>query len=411
MRERIAILAFHFRPDEAIGAVRPENWARWLSDCGQVSVITRPARGCPAIEQGEYAVLRPATPVIRMIDWLNGLRKRRRNMRATQTDTSCVQVAPGNATPSGAFTYRMPCFYDAWIPSALLALFRLRPEVVIATHSPYAGLIAAGVYKFFRPKTKLWLDFRDLWSTTHLATGVPGFRVVERMLEDWLLRSANVVTTVSEGLREDFSDRGFGEKAHVVYNAPTLHDEGALAGMESVTGELRLCYTGTIYSGWRDPSPLFAMFAALHAEGVISPEKVRFQVASRNVGDLLSIGARSGAGEYLDFKGALSRRESLRLQRDSEILVLLESGSPKAKGVLTGKVFEYLATDKPILLVGPGPGSELYEMLRKHDRLLDVDGLERFLRGSAGLPKGGAVDYCDVSRGQLASVLEELDED
>jgi glycosyltransferase involved in cell wall biosynthesis len=355
--------------------------------------------------------LRPAAPLVRLVDWANGLRKRRRNSVAGQADAPGATASPASRKPSGAFVYRMPCLYDAWIPSALLALLRVRPDVVIATHSPYSALIAAGIYKLLRPKVKLWLDFRDLWSTTHLATGVPAFRSIERFLENRLLRAADVVTTVSEGLREDFRDRGYGGKSHVIYNAPAPQFQ-IVASSEGTAGDgLSLCYTGTIYSGWRDPSPLFAVLAQLDREGVISPDAVRFRVASRNVGDLLSIGARSGAREYLEFKGALSRQESLRLQRDSSILVLLESGSAEAKGVLTGKVFEYLASDKPILLVGPGPGSELYEMLRRHRRLMTVSDLEGFLRGRTALPAGDAVDYCSVSREQLVSVMERLHED
>jgi glycosyltransferase involved in cell wall biosynthesis len=58
------------------------------------------------------------------------------------------------------------------------------------------------------------------------------------------------------------------------------------------------------------------------------------------------------------------RRESLRLQRDSDALLLLipEAGG-RGRGVLSGKVFEYLAAERPILAAVPrdGAAAELIE--------------------------------------------------
>jgi glycosyltransferase involved in cell wall biosynthesis len=65
-----------------------------------------------------------------------------------------------------------------------------------------------------------------------------------------------------------------------------------------------------------------------------------------------------GLGERVELLGDVSRRRSLELQRDSEALLLLipESGG-RGKGVLTGKIFEYLAAERPILAVVPTEGA------------------------------------------------------
>ena len=54
----------------------------------------------------------------------------------------------------------------------------------------------------------------------------------------------------------------------------------------------------------------------------------------------------------------LPRADSLRFQRDSEALLLLvPDAGGRGRGVLSGKVFEYIAAGRPILAVVPPDGA------------------------------------------------------
>ena len=77
-----------------------------------------------------------------------------------------------------------------------------------------------------------------------------------------------------------------------------------------------------------------------------------FRAADREYAESL------GLGDRVELLGDVSRRRSLELQRDSEALLLLipESGG-RGRGVLTGKIFEYLAAERPILAVVPADGA------------------------------------------------------
>ena len=60
----------------------------------------------------------------------------------------------------------------------------------------------------------------------------------------------------------------------------------------------------------------------------------------------------------------MPRRESLALQRDSDaLLLLIPDAGGRGKGVLSGKVFEYLAAERPILAAVP-PDGEAAELIR-----------------------------------------------
>lgn len=408
---KIAIVAFHFKPEEAIGAVRPENWAAWLSGDHEVVVVTRPFPGDTDVRESRYRIVRASSPAVRLIDRLNRWRKDLRVRRARRDDgRSKAPVArhgdkPG--VPSGAFVYRMPCLHDLWYGAAVRALRQENPDLVIATHSPYVSLLAAATHRRRHPHCRLWLDFRDLWSEGHLTRGLPLLRQLERRLEDRALGRADIVSSVSQGYLSSFSARVPDQRRALVYNAPTETVLETAPGKAPGTA-LTICYTGSIYKGFRDPTPLLEMCAGLRDEGRLRPERVRIVIASRMPGDLPGVVAATGAGDFVDFLGAVPRRESLQLQQDADVLLLLESGLDEADGTMTAKVFEYLATDKPILLLGPGPGSELYRLIDGHGRLLSLEQLRDVMLGRGRIADQSPVNYSAIARRQLFDALGRL---
>jgi len=118
-----------------------------------------------------------------------------------------------------------------------------------------------------------------------------------------------------------------------------------------------LVHTGLLYPGTRDPRILFAALRPLVADGTISPGDLVVRFLGRN----LEIAGRSlqefpEVSPFVELAGEVSYEESLRQQSRATALLLLEWPDPRAKGVLTGKLFEYLGTGKPVLAVAPRSG-------------------------------------------------------
>jgi glycosyltransferase involved in cell wall biosynthesis len=124
------------------------------------------------------------------------------------------------------------------------------------------------------------------------------------------------------------------------------------AGLEyRRTDRFRLTHAGSFF-GKRDPRPFLQALADSGLEDVTVRFVGDFRSSDREFVENLGVADRVELVPYVP------RRTSLALQRDSDALLLLipEAGG-RGRGVLSGKVFEYLAAERPILAVVPPDGA------------------------------------------------------
>jgi glycosyltransferase involved in cell wall biosynthesis len=125
----------------------------------------------------------------------------------------------------------------------------------------------------------------------------------------------------------------------------------------SPSERFRITHAGSFF-GRRDPRPFLQ---ALHDSGL--------DIRARFLGDFRETdrewAARLGLGDRLELIPYAPRAASLALQRDSEaLLLLIPDADGRGKGVLSGKVFEYIAVGRPILAVVPPDGAAA-ELIRE----------------------------------------------
>jgi glycosyltransferase involved in cell wall biosynthesis len=121
-------------------------------------------------------------------------------------------------------------------------------------------------------------------------------------------------------------------------------------GLAYTRGErFRVTHAGS-FSGRRDPRPFLDALSRAEAD-VVARFVGHFRSADREYADTL------GLGDRLELIPSLPRARVLAHERDSEALLLLipEAGG-RGLGVLSGKVFEYLAAERPILAAVPPEG-------------------------------------------------------
>jgi glycosyltransferase involved in cell wall biosynthesis len=282
------------------------------------------------------------------------------------------------------------------IPAAIRIVRNEGIDVVITTSPPSSvHLIGAAVKKATGVK---WVaDLRDS-VVAHPHRRAESFVVRakeqgEHAIAKLIAGQADAITCVSEAIAEEMRERSPRGPVTVIANGSDFDD---FAGLEwHPSGRFRLTHTGSFF-GKRDPRPFLTALKQSGLEDVVVRFLGDFRAADREWAEGLELGDRL---EVIDYA---PRRRSLELQRDSEaLLLLIPDAGGRGKGVLSGKVFEYLAAERPILAVVPPDGAAA-ELIRDAGAGVvvapdDVDGMAAALRDLHDRWRAGTLDAAPLS--------------
>ncbi len=242
----------------------------------------------------------------------------------------------------------LPDKHIGWYPYAVNASKKIidrgwTPDVIFASATPYTSLIVA---KKLSKKFKVpWAgELRDLWSDNHYGYGW----WIDKKIEKFTLKTASALITVSDPLKEVLQKKYPKIPVKTITNAFDEKDFSCANNHINPSNKLKIVHTGAVYYGKRDPSPLLEVLA--------NDKKIRKSIIVDFYGNDL------GYIDYLISKYKLydcvrthesvSRGDALIHQRKSAALLLLTWNNPLEKGILTGKLFEYIGSSKPILSIG-----------------------------------------------------------
>jgi glycosyltransferase involved in cell wall biosynthesis len=266
---------------------------------------------------------------------------------------------PERVLAQARLAYRRVLLPDAsvtWLPTAVPTAVRLvRREgidVIITTSPPVSmNLIGAAVKRLTGIP---WVaDLRDavLWNADRRfeRTAVQAKeKALERVVR-LVAGKADAVVAVSETIADEVHRFDPAGQVRVIPNGCDFDD---FAGLDYRPSErFRITHAGSFF-GKRNPRPFLKALASSGLGDVVA----RFAGGLRTADEEWAAGL--GLGDRLELLPYLPHRRALELQRDSEAnLLLLPEAAGRGAVVPSGKIFEYLAAERPILAAVPPDGA------------------------------------------------------
>ncbi len=254
---------------------------------------------------------------------------------------------------------RMPDVHDMWILPAIIKAKKLHRERhfdwIFSSYAPPASHLVGG---FLSKKYGIkWVaDYRDLWIENHVWVGKWPFTALEKYLEkNYVGNYADIITIVSEPLANILRKK-FTAPVHVIENGYDEDDYKQEFLPYFNDKKKRIVYTGTLYPDMQDPSPLLAAIGLIAKKNKTTNNDFMsdFEILffGRQEDWLDSLIKKYQVEPWVKYMGRVGRDDALRIQNQADILLFLEWGNGSVDGILTGKLFEYLAQGKPILGIG-----------------------------------------------------------
>ena len=244
----------------------------------------------------------------------------------------------------------------SWNLTAIPAAVRIARaegiDVVLTTSPPNSVHLVGAAVK--RATGARWVaDLRDsIAAHPHRRVERAAVRAKEKVSHQvarLVARQADAIVAASEAIADEARAL---DPAGVVVPILNGADFDDFAGLDYRRGDrFRITHTGSFF-GKRDPRPFLQALADSGLENVVARFVGDFRSADRDWAAQLDL------GERLELHPYVPRRRSLAMQRDSDaLLLLIPDAGGRGKGVLSGKVFEYVAAERPILAAVPPDGA------------------------------------------------------
>jgi glycosyltransferase involved in cell wall biosynthesis len=332
-------------PSVITGARRPANLAKYLDRRGhRVTVLTSLAAGRGGVP-GAALVVRTRDVLSSRLNW------RRGHFESIQG----AQQAPARPSSLLESIVVPDLSLIGWLPFALPRARRLAAEgrfdcVVTTSPPPSAHLVGLALRRAGIP----WVaDLRDGWTFDPPRPEWPTrFQdAVDRALELAVLSQADRLVAVTPPMAEDLGAR-LGREVAVITNGFDPEE----AGTGDIDGLLApdrhsLVHTGRAAVSGRTPRPLIEGLAELRRASPETAERLEVVFAGPTTQEERTLFADARVSGLVRSVGMLDRPRVLALQSAADSLLVIAKGA-SAVSVAPGKLYEYLAAGRPVLVLG-----------------------------------------------------------
>ncbi len=224
-------------------------------------------------------------------------------------------------------------------------------DAIVSTGPPHSMHLIA--LKLSRATGIRWIaDFRDPWtkdfSFKHLNMGKAVYSK-HKHLELAVLKQANEIVTVTYNMKKEFEEM-VDKVVNVVHNG---YDESDFADKPvSLDDHFSITFSG-LFNAEGNPENLWKVLNNISIKDDSFRKDLIIQLIGKVDNSILESINKSNLSDNLIQTGYLNHCETTLLQQKSRVLLLPLRNQPEAIGILSGKYFEYLAAQRPIIAFGP----------------------------------------------------------
>ncbi len=368
-KNTILIISYIFPPTNAAGVYRVSKFVKyWHAEGWRIIILTPQRRADTTNDAGLLADIPDDVTIYRTKTWepdyliptstKSSLTQSTRAARATVQNTIILKL--------GKLFRLLVQFFFIPDEKILWHLFSKKTiDTIIQKHKPdiiYSTAPPPTVHLVARRASKRhhipWVaDFRDEWTLNPFnAYPTPIHRYINQQLEKRVLADAAAVMTISNEMTEDFSaltGQKLSGKFHTIYNG--YDDEDFADAPPPLKNFFTITYTGNFY-GHRNPNSLFRALQNIVSTSQIPTSQFRVSFVGANTFQIEEDINFELISPIISLQSYVPHHEAISLMRTSPVLLLIVSKESGNRSV-TGKIFEYLASGRPILALVPPEGA------------------------------------------------------
>lgn len=215
-----------------------------------------------------------------------------------------------------------------------------------------------------------WIaDFRDPWTEIDYFHQLPlSKKAVKKhhFLEQEILLNANVVLVVGNTMNKNYSK--FSNNVVTITNG---FDGELITSETNLDSKFTITHIGLMNAD-RNPKMLWEVLAEIISENKDFSKDFKLKLIGKVDASVIEEITINNLDENVQLIDYVAHDEVIEYQKKSQVLLLLLNNVPSVKGIITGKIFEYLMVNRPILAIAPKDG-DLAEILNETNAGVVVD--------------------------------------
>ncbi len=394
--EKLLIITYYWPPAGGAGVQRWLKFSKYLSKLGyELHIYTVKNPESPENDSSLLKDIPKNIKIIKKPIWepMNFYKKftgQKGNINASFLNENSTEV-------NNSFTQKISLFIrgNFFIPDA--KMFWIKPSVkflktyitdnnintIITTGPPHSVNVIG-----LKLKTKLdifWIaDFRDPWTNIDFYRELKLTKWADKIhhkLEKNVLQKADKIVVVGNTMKEEFDKISGKNNISVITNGYDADDFSEYKKQNN--NKFIIAHIGSINKD-RNHESFYKSLNKLIKIDKEFEQKIKIVFVGKVDASVKEMLNKYDLIKYTEIVNYLPHNEVVQYMFNANLLYLPINNTPNAKGILTGKFFEYLASKNPILAIGPTDG-DIAKILKETNSgeifdFTDTDGIFNFIK-------------------------------